>query len=241
MATLRITVRAGKFIKASGTDFKKINERQVIGNGWRAYIHSDGTIECISAQQYSDGQHSIRYVLYPDNIEKLTLLTPSDGLNVLYKRKRDTREGVLGLSDGFIDERYAYFRQIEFQKFLDRYSITAVDRSDPNRIFNMSNKQWKDGSVYYHLYTDGVVEVVDMSFIQTQNECYDNIRYETMLRIKVSNATWAILRKKCNFSGDVKQSAILYSEQRVMTLNLPAFSESFKMNFYTEYRENCNV
>ena len=34
--------------------------------------------------------------------------------------------GTLGLSDGFIDNRYTFFREKSFQKFLCKYGITAV-------------------------------------------------------------------------------------------------------------------
>ena len=97
------------------------------------------------------------------DLQKLTLKVPYDKVKTLRKgfvvpKGSKLSDGLLGLAGGYIDERYAYFRDGSFQKFLEEHGISAVKHEDPNQTFSIRNARYGGGECYSHLITDGKVE-----------------------------------------------------------------------------------
>ena len=143
MATLKIKLENGAFAEVQGVQYcEKKEPMHIIANGWDCSIKEDGTVFCESSKEYSDGVHTMRYVIQLNGFAKLTLKRPRSKVETLRKgfvipKGAKLSEGLLGLAGGYIDERYAYFRDGSFQKFLDNHGISAVKRENPNRSYRL--------------------------------------------------------------------------------------------------------
>ena len=142
--------------------------------------------------------HSIRYTIYPNGFAKLTLKVPNEPvremkLGFVVKKGEVFGNGVLGLSDGFIDHRYAFFREENFQKFLRKYGITAVLHEDPNRIFCLKNGESENNSFYMKLWTDGFP-----ISIGTQKELLNSFgkKFQGVVEcVSINDAKWTLTRR----------------------------------------------
>ena len=200
MAILRITIIDGKFNTTNGVGIKSQTEEKIFGNGWKVSSYQDGTIECISTSRYLDGRHCIKYNIYPDGGEKLSLWTPKEGKRVIKRgmaliddKEQKRISGIIGLSGGKIDERYGYFRSFEFQKFLDEHNLSAVKFDQPNGLFRLVNRYNDAGYVLSDIYTDGKVTTVKIKWQQGNTEAG---YYESIEMVSVSDATWTIVQKE---------------------------------------------
>jgi hypothetical protein len=129
----------------------------VVGNGWNAFLNKDGSLICEAVRNYSDGQHSIRYVIRQNGFARLTIKKPGNKIHTLKKgyvldKGKKLSSGVLGLSGGHIDSRYAFFRNAHFQAFLDQFGIDHVEYSNPNQTYEQNDKTDR-----LKVYTDGSV------------------------------------------------------------------------------------
>lgn len=179
MATEMIKIENGFFVTEDGS----IEPTHAEVNGWTCQICPDGTVECNCSRDYWDGTHSIRYVIQQNGFAKLTLKVPGSPVKTLRKgfvvpKGVKLLDGTIGLSGGNVDERYAYFREGSFQKFLDDHSITAVKREDPNRVYSVRNIRSGAGTCDSVLLTDG-----KKVFLGQEN---GNVLYQ------VTDATWAL-------------------------------------------------
>ena len=131
MAAAMITIKNLVFEKCEGVEFDIFIPKYLLVNGWECQVQNNGVIKCTAKELCIDGIHSMRYTLYQNGFAKLTLKTPNEPLRVInmgfvVKKGEIFGNGTLGLSDGFIDNRYTFFREESFQKFLCKYGITAV-------------------------------------------------------------------------------------------------------------------
>ena len=100
-----IELRNGLFFNA---------QKSLTWNGWQCQIDSKGNVVCICERGYKDGKHTVTYTVYPDGYAELERTTPKakeilkSGYVIGANETLDS--GVIGLSGGNVDERFAYFR-----------------------------------------------------------------------------------------------------------------------------------
>ena len=209
MATLKITLENGFFVKSNNVHLESIEPTHVVGNGWDCIIRSDGSIECNSIRNYSDGIHSVRYSIKTSGFAKLTRKKPGEKIEVLKKgfvipRGSKLSSGTLGLAGGYVDSRYAFFRDNTFQKFLDEHDISAVQRENPNRFFTLRSAEYGGGSCKSSIHTDGTVHSIQSSIGrsgQWKKEYPSTCAYEGEEIVSVTGATW-VLHKQFQHEGD---------------------------------------
>ena len=163
----------------------------------------------------------MRYTLYKNGFAKLTLKTPNEPLRVIkmgfvVKKGEIFGNGTLGLSDGFIDNRYTFFREESFQKFLCKYGITAVLHEEPNRIFCFRNGESEDNSYYMNLWTDGYPVSIGK-----QEEVLNSFgkRFPGLVDcISVNDAKWTLTRR-----------VIKSGNKKIVSMNLFTLERNFEM------------
>ena len=236
MSTSKIEIRNGKFVvvKELGYDNngKYITEEalqtSVEENGWSCFVTHSGKIICECEREYSNGLNAIRFVIKPNGFTSLTYVDPSgrkeirkQGFVIPKNRRGLPISGVLGLSGGNVTERYAYFRDAEFQAFLDRFGITAVKREDPNKCFSAPSIYCGGGDAYQKVWSDGQIDwdYKDAEWWRNASEepgCNPNLYVGTSYH-SVSNATWAVVETYCWYGNRRNYARILYTEVRDVT------------------------
>lgn len=225
MATLQVQIENGYFVGTNGCYVTSVEPTHVIANGWDCVIDEDGTIRCDAIRGYSDGEHCMRYIIQPNGFAKLTLKVPYNKVKTLRKgfvvpKGYKLSDGLLGLAGGYIDERYAYFRDASFQKFLEDHGISAVKHEDPNQTFSIRNARYGGGECYSYLLTDG--EVIEEGYSSGRTEsweesCPGTCAYEGNEYLKVTGATWTI-HKQTQHEGDNHNCfRILYTLEKDLT------------------------
>lgn len=189
---LEVTLKDGNFVSASG-EVTTFAQDKVVGNGW-LLRKKDGEIEALCFQQYKDGTHSVRMLIDKECNMKVTLRTPKEGGGFKTELKKSSRlsskeglNGILGLSSGYLDERYVYFRENNFNNFLTKHKFTEYKFKDPNITYTLRDEE---GGICTRLFTNGEVEIVDTE------------RSEEKLA-NVTCATWVIFYQAK--SGDKKE------------------------------------
>ena len=193
-----ITIKNLVFEKCEGVKFEIFIPKYLLVNGWECQVQNNGVIKCTAKELCIDGVHSMRYTLYQNGFAKLTLKTPNEPLRVIkmgfvVKKGEIFGNGTLGLSDGFIDNRYTFFREESFQKFLCKYVITAVLHEEPNRIFFLRNGESEDNSYHMNLWTDGYPVSIGK-----QEEVLNSFgkRFPGLVDcISVNDAKWTLTRR----------------------------------------------
>ncbi len=233
MATMKLYLENGFFVKAEGRYIYEVGPTRAIGNGWTCTINEDGSIECLSEREYSDGWHSVRYTITENGLAKLTLRVPYQPVVTLKKgyvlpRGRKLSDGVIGLAGGYIDERYAYFRDSSFENFLKEHGISAVKHKDPNGLFYIRNARYGGGECESLLLTDGNKADAGYDTGRTNNwqeEFPMTSAYEQDEYVNVSGASWTI-HKQTQHERDCHNCfSILYTLEDPMKLvGLPKLS-----------------
>lgn len=221
MAVVNIIIKNGLFEKCSGTKLELFSSKFVIVNGWECEVQNNGVIKCTAKELCIDGIHSMRYTLYQNGFAKLTLKTPNEPVRVIkmgfvVKKGESFGNGVLGLSDGFIDHRYTFFREESFQKFLCKYGITAVLHEDPNRIFCLKSGESDDNLYSMNLWTDGRAVLIG-----NQKEVLNSFgkRFPGLVEcVSVNDANWVLTRRLIK-SGD----------KEVLSMNLFTFERNLDL------------
>ena len=193
-----ITIKNGLFEKCNGVKLEIFSSKFLMVNGWECEVQNNGVIKCTAKELCIDGSHSMRYTIYQNGFAKLTLKTPNEPVKVIkmgfvVKKGESFGNGVLGLSDGFIDHRYTFFREESFQKFLRKYGITAVLHEDPNRIFCLKNGESENNSFYMKLWTDGFP-----ISIGTQKELLNSFgkKFQGVVEcVSINDAKWTLTRR----------------------------------------------
>ena len=141
MATLRIRVKNKKFISHNNVDVEEFFSRYVRGNGWICKMHDNGDFHCVATVVYNGTECRIKFKI-EEGYLKLSLKIGDDQIRVLKKHEMDKwpDDGVIGLTSGPIPKRNAYFRDAEFQDFLDEYSITTVKSTVADCIYSLEQK-----------------------------------------------------------------------------------------------------
>ena len=217
MATAQIIVKDGFFANAVGRYIYEVTPTHAILNGWECFVKEDGSIECWSVREYSDGKHSMRYFINPLGFAKLTLKKPGEPIRTLkkgyvIKKGHKLSDGILGLAGDHIDYRYAYFRDNSFQNFLEEFGITAVKHENPNRLYMVKVDLSKGGQYKSTLQTDGIKEEerVDCGYTRSRKKPFRNT-YEMSIWYQVTGATWVIYEKRREKGNDYNYSRILYT------------------------------
>lgn len=229
MATLQLKIENGFFVGSNNVYLDELEPTHAIGNGWDCVIKEDGTIECNAVRDYSDGEHSMRYVIMSNGYAKLTLKVSGQKPKVIRKgfvvpRGQKLVSGIIGLAGGYIDNRYAYFRDSSFQEFLDKYGITAVKHEDPNHSYVVRHAEYGGGYCFCNLTTDGTVADVGFDLGRSEEWAEENpgtCASECDYHKEVTGATWVVVEKR-QWEGDNKNySKILYTLADPTTLELP--------------------
>lgn len=184
MATRFLTLKNG-FIDTERTF--NANPTHAIVNAWDCQVKDDGTVECNYEKEYKDGVHSIRYLITPNGFAKLTIKLPSKPVKVLKKgfvlpKGEKLSDGRIGLSNGMVDERYAYFRQSSFQEYLNANNLTAVRHENPNREYRLPILGKYAGICKTSLMTDGEKVLVK----ETENNEYWWVTGASWVRYEVN-------------------------------------------------------
>ena len=216
-----ITIKNGLFEKCNGVKLEIFSSKFLMVNGWECEVQNNGVIKCTAKGLCIDGIHSMRYTLYQNGFGKLTLKLPNEPVKIIkmgfvVKKGESFGNGLLGLSDGFIDHRYTFFREESFQKFLCKYGITAVIHEEPNRIFCLKNGESEDNSYYMNLWTDG-----HAISIGNQEEWLNSFgkKFPGLVEcISVNDANWALTRRLIK-SGD----------KEIVSMNLFTFEKNLDL------------
>ena len=227
MATVTIRIENGFFVNACGRYIESVKPTHVVANGWDCIIRKDGSIECDSVREYSDGKHSVRYAIQKNGFAKLTLKRPGEKIQTLKKgfvisKGHKLLDGTLGLSGGNIDTRYAFFRDSSFQKFLEEHNISSVQKEDPNnRFFTLRTANYGGGDCRSSILTDGIVHSVKISYGRTDQWEQDfpfTCSYEREELVSVEGATWVIHKQSQHEGNRNSCFKILYTLENPTTL-----------------------
>lgn len=223
MATLQINMENGFFTCTNGRYVTEVTPTHVAGNGWNCAIREDGSVLCEAVRDYSDGVHSMRYEIAKNGFAKLTLKVGNEPVRTIRKGfvlpcGAKLTDGVIGLAGGYVDERYAYFRDASFQRFLNKFGITAVKHEDPNRTFVVRNARYGGGECRSNLVSDGIMTEICYDSGRTEgwnDSCPGTCAYEGETSYEVTGgATW-VIHTQDQDEGDCHNYArILYTQAR---------------------------
>lgn len=202
MATLKLTLQNGFFTGTQGCQYVyEKTPTHVVANNWDCRIKEDGSVECNTKKLYSSGEYSMRYTIQKNGFAKLTLKEPGKRVETLRKgfvvpKGKELSDGLIGLSGGPINKRYAYFRDGSFQKFLNELGISAVKHVDPNKTYTIRNAWYGGGECTASLTTDGETTKVDTDYGRTdrweESSPGGTSASECNTEVEVTGATWAI-------------------------------------------------
>ena len=138
MANLSIEVKDSKFVSHKGVSVQIFTENHVLGNTWECRITENGRIDCISTQFYSGERHQIKFKIDKGYVKVLLKIGDAHPTVLKsYKLEKWPMDGVIVLPTGYIDKRRPHFRKSNFQKFLDKNTLSAVRCEDPNKIYRL--------------------------------------------------------------------------------------------------------
>lgn len=222
MATIKVKISNGFFVEATPIYLEELTPTKVVGNGWNCEIKEDGTVQCDSVREYSDGEYSIRYVIRPNGFAKLTLKTPYENKTLkkgyVLPKGEKLKNGLIGLAGGNIKERYAYFRNDAFQMFLESHGITAVQHEDPNQLYVLRNSFHGAGSCSSEILTDGVLERIQYDSGESSEWAKEgSSAFAVQEHFQVKRATWVLFKQTQNEYNSRNHSVILYSLERDLT------------------------
>lgn len=218
MATLEITLKDGKF-ESTNMPVDILTDTYLKGLGWECYIFDNGKISCKATEFYNGEKVSMRYVLWPHGYARLTYkrewLAPMTKKNgYVVPKGVMIKDGVIGLSDGEIKNRFAFYRTETLQNALKKLGINKIRRQDPNKQYFIKNGCYFKGKNSMEIATDGICEQMFFSNgktgifeIEHPGEGY----HETEEFIKVSDATWVLTTFRREDVKGVKEYKTLYT------------------------------
>lgn len=225
---LNITIQNGKFAGTSGAEVNSFKEDYIEGNGWTCRCFSDGSIKC-KAYLSREGEEENSIIFRISKCGYINYLEIRDGVKI-ERRKSKLKEwptnGVIGLSDGNIDDRYAFFQNEEYRKFLNEYHVRTVKREEPNHTYTIYRcfSQEEDINVEEILWSDG--NIAETGINSGRTEAWDEIypgtfSFEKYSILKVTDATWVMI-DKVNHKKDI-------SDKKIYTmLEIPELREALK-------------
>lgn len=208
MPTLQIEFKNRKFVSHNGVNVKVATDTHVEGNGWNGDVDEKGNISFIAVQYYEEVRHQLKFKINNGYVKKL--LKIGDGRPRVLKSYRIPNwpiDGVIGLSDGDICNRTAYFRTDEFQKFLDEYGFTAVRCESANGIYTLMEKRDEQSTFLSEsIETDGKVKELSPGYVDDK---YDTKLFPDIEQVvEVTDASWVI---KMVWKRDKLNKRILYT------------------------------
>ncbi len=222
MATLNVTLENGFFSTSNGIYVTEFTPTHVVGNGWDCTVRMDGSILCEAVRTYADGVHSMRYEITKNGFAKLTLKVRNEPVRTIRKgfvlpRGAKLADGTIGLSGGCVDDRYAFFRDAAFNKFLAKFGLTAVRHEDPNQSFVVRKARYGGGECNSDLITDGAKEEVSFDSGRTDEWRAHNpgtCSYEWETTYRVTGASW-LIHEVSKHEGDCHRYArVLYTQEK---------------------------
>lgn len=199
MANLVLEVKNSKFVNSNGRFQKKFTKNEVEANGWIVRIEDDGTIKCQAKRKYSDGVYEVRYNIHKNGYAKLTLKTPKmEKAKIIKKgfvskKGEKINNGVLTLSGGRIDDRFAYFRTNSFINLLKKYDLKGIKRINPNQEYILIDATQDFEKRSDTIWTDGKTEAVSRKKVDNRYRIGKKA-YEC--KVKVTQSTWVIINSK---------------------------------------------
>lgn len=135
---MAVTIKLKKGLFVKGFGIKILDPIHAKCSDWKCEILPDGTIECLAAQNYSDGEHSIVFRIRPSGYITFKLSFPKHykylKKRVKTKTKGKVPDGYIELSSGEVDKRYAYFYTNNFQRFLEHENINKCVYLTPEAL-----------------------------------------------------------------------------------------------------------
>lgn len=192
MATLRIEINDSRFVAHNGVNVETFSHNHVVGNGWECTLDERGNVSCIATQFYLGKRHQIKFNL-KNGWVKLLLKINDEYPKALksYKLNEWPVDGVIGLPDGYIDSRRAYFREANFQKFLEEKGISSVRCKNANGIYILMHEVIGEGTVLEEkIETDGNYKFI-LNRVKTIEDSSEN-HFEVYQEVEVNDATWVI-------------------------------------------------
>lgn len=192
MATLQIKFKDGKFISNNGVNVENFTSNNVKGNGWQCNANEFGEFSCIARKSYYGVKHQLKFYVKKGYVKTVLRVGSSKSILVKsYKADKWPMDGVIGLPSGFVDDRRPYFRNEEFQKFLDEYGITAVRYDLAGGMYQLDKKICDSQTIIEEkIETDGRIEVLNEEVLNFDDE--DKSTVVERSTVEVSNASWVI-------------------------------------------------
>lgn len=225
MATAKIvlTQMEGKFQIFCNALPSNPDPAHIVVNGWECRVTPNkGALCCTCGKEYSDGAHEMVYLIYPDGWSKQMLITPK-GTKVLRKGylvpKGTAVEGVIGLSAGYVDRRYVYFRAAEFQKLLDFAHVSAVKKEDPNRVYTGHDVYSGEGKGTFKVITDGKIVRDDFEEKEWVREAFNTPPgnphlYDGFTTYEVDGASWVVVETHLDWRDHHNHASVLYTQRK---------------------------
>jgi len=187
---------------------ERFEENYIEGNGWKCFISEKGRLDCIATEFYGGERHQIKLKI-DKGYAKVLLKIGNGRPRALksYLMQTWPVDGTIVLPAGYIDKRRPHFRNIDFQKFLDEYMLSAVRHEDPNKIYQLMLSHNGHAIVFHEeIDTDGAVKIISEQV--KANEKASDGSFDVHQMAEVTNATWVI--KNVWKNGEYKHR-ILYT------------------------------
>lgn len=220
MATLQLKVQESRFVEHNDVDVKTFTPTYVEANGWKCYINDNGNIVCIAEQDYSGIRHKCKLELKKGYVKLILKKGFAMHPNVVksYKLEAWPVDGVIGLPGGLILRRRPYFREEEFQAFLQEHGLSAVRHGEASVIYTLKEKL-RGGEVSYREEieaSDGITELIFNDVLKREND--EEGTFTILRKVEVTNATW-VIKKVVSGTGI---NRILYTTENPKKItNLP--------------------
>lgn len=221
MATLQIEIRDRKFVSNNGVNVQVATETHIAGNGWAGYIDENGNVDFFATRYYEGVRYKIKFQIVDGTVMKW-LKVGDKPRKVLkhYQLDEWPSNGIIGISNGVLTERVAYFRTPSFQKFLDDYQITAVRSETPNAIYSIMQEHNGHMLTFNEVIeTDGKYNTISRDV--DVDETSDARPFSINEMVEITDASWAL--KTVSKFGEVKHRILYTLEEPQEIVGLPKF------------------
>ena len=157
----------------------------------------------------SNGETIVRFALYPNGYSKLTIKEGNNPVKVLVEtfsitKNHKVENGEIYLSDGEISNRFGFYRDELFLKFLKKNKIRYVRRDNPNKEYVIRQALLETGKIDETIKTDGTL--TEINKVEDENLKGTSF-YDISTTYRVDNAKWVVVYR----SG---HSGRLYTQEK---------------------------